>query len=42
MARIEGRLEQDLSKVEDRLDTAVAEIKALINRVTCQYNEICG
>ena len=40
LSRIEGRLEKDLSKVEDRQDTVVAKIKALINGVTCQYNEI--
>ena len=42
MARIEDRLKQDLSKVEDNLETTVAAIKALINRVTCQYNKIRG
>ena len=32
--------EKDLSKVEDRLDSALVEIKALNNGITIQLNEI--
>ena len=32
--------EKDLSRVKGRLDTVLAEIKALINGITTQYNEI--
>ena len=40
LARIEGILEKDMSKVEGRLDAAVTEIKALINGITFQCNEL--
>ena len=37
---MEGRLDTVMVRVEERLDTTLTKIKALINGITLQYNEV--